>query len=322
MIRRDEADKLNPSVFERILERENGTCPLCTSTYKEKMVLYEVIPHTITPDDWESLDLATSKYDVEDKVCLICSSCCHKLEGSMHSASREFLQKEVWSPTSKLPFFRGSRKALGGALGALRLMSHTKRFASDVTLRDENLAEHSYWVTTYSRAIGQAYVKRYNLKESFAVDWFRVMMMAHDHDVPEVITTDVVQPIKSVHPEVEARFEITEGRVCKELEKQLDVPRFIQHITEFNEKKTLESKICQAADKLSGLVFCVEEIALGNRNLEIALQRYYSYTIKQVLEDGKPTQMLWQKKLLEDLTNWIKVIVSPSVLNGGTEEQP
>lgn len=316
MIRRKEADALNSEVFERILQREHGTCPLCLSTYKDKMVLYEVIPKTIEPIDWKTVDLSTGKYDVEDKICLICSSCCHKLERSMHSPSQEFLQEEVWNVTSRLAFMCGPSQALCGALSDMRKMSHIKRFASDVTIRNENLAEHSYWVSMYSRAIGRGYVVRYNPKDALKIDWYRVMLMAQYHDIPEIVTTDVVHPIKSIHPEVEARFEITEGRACGRLAEMLDMPDFTELLDEFNAKETIESKICQAADKLAGLAFCVEEIALGNRNLELALQRYYTHTIKHTLEDGATTQMLWQKRLLEDLTKWIQVIVSPSVLTG------
>lgn len=126
----------------------------------------------------------------------------------------------------------------------------------------ENIAEHSLDVAIIAHAlaiIGNTY---FNKK----LDSERVAVLAMFHDTTEIITGDLPTPIKYFAPEIKTAYKDVEafagtqllGTLPEEMKEQYE-----DIILPNPEEKELWLYV-KAADKLSALIKCVEEVAMGN----------------------------------------------------------
>ncbi len=126
----------------------------------------------------------------------------------------------------------------------------------------ENIAEHSLDVAIIAHGlaiIGNTYFGK-------NIDSGRVAVLAMFHDTTEIITGDLPTPIKYFAPEIKNAYKDVEAFAGKQLLSTLPKEMSEQYeniILPDSDEKELWRYV-KAADKLSALIKCVEEIAMGN----------------------------------------------------------
>lgn len=126
----------------------------------------------------------------------------------------------------------------------------------------ENIAEHSLDVAIIAHGlaiIGNKYFGK-------NIDSERVAVLAMFHDTTEIITGDLPTPIKYFAPEIKTAYKDVEAFAGKQLLSTLpaELSGEYEDIILPNPKESELWRYVKAADKLSALIKCVEEIAMGN----------------------------------------------------------
>ena len=126
--------------------------------------------------------------------------------------------------------------------------------------REENVQEHSLQVAMFAHCLAMIENKRYGGK----LDPQHVMAIAAYHETGEVITGDLVTPIKYYNPAITKAYKDVE-KVAEEMmitmlpeEFQGELRALIQPEDEY------EKKIVKAADTLAAYAKCIEELKTGN----------------------------------------------------------
>ncbi len=140
----------------------------------------------------------------------------------------------------------------------------------------ETLKEHSFDVAVIAHGlclIGNKYFgKNYDIKE--------ILCHALYHDSGEIITGDLPTPVKYLDKDISAKYKEIEILATKKLLNSL--PEEMKD--EFEDILFLDNedskRIVKAADKLSALIKCTQEISAGNKDFENA----YEGTLKSVKE--------------------------------------
>ena len=145
-------------------------------------------------------------------------------------------------------------------------MKYIDRWALMRNTRKESLAEHTLETAFIAHALAVIHNKRFG----GSVDADKAAVLALFHDAPEIITGDLPTPIKyynsdikNIYKEIESA---AEGRLLNLLPDDLR-PEFEACFE--TDDPTLKA-IVKAADKLSALIKCRDEIALGNRDFSAA----------------------------------------------------
>lgn len=126
--------------------------------------------------------------------------------------------------------------------------------------RRENLSEHSLEVAQIAHALSIIGNKR--LSKSYQPDY--VATVAMYHDTSEIITGDMPTPIKYYNDEIRNAYKQIEATAEKQLTEMLpqDFKDDFNKIYNPDEKT---EKLVKAADKISAIIKCIEEINMGNR---------------------------------------------------------
>lgn len=131
--------------------------------------------------------------------------------------------------------------------------------------RAENLSEHSLEVAQIAHALAIINNKRLggNIDPNF------VAVAAMYHDTSEIITGDMPTPIKYHNKEIKNAYkQIEAGATERLLEKLPD-----DFKTEFSGIYNMDeqtARLVKAADKISALIKCVEELNMGNKEFAVA----------------------------------------------------
>lgn len=136
------------------------------------------------------------------------------------------------------------------------LMRNTKR---------ENLSEHSLEVAQIAHAL--AIINRKRLGGN--ADPFYVAGVAMYHDTSEIITGDMPTPIKYYNSEIKSAYKQIEAAAEKELLSMLPED-FKEDFSRIYNPDELTAKLVKAADKISALIKCTEELNMGNREFLVA----------------------------------------------------
>jgi len=151
----------------------------------------------------------------------------------------------------------------------LNRMKFIKRWSLMYSVKEENIMEHSWQVTTIAHAL--ALIK--NKKFGGAVDEKSVVLLAQYHETGEVITGDLPTPIKYFNQKITEAYKDLEVISCEKLVKKL--PEELQGVYAemiFPDKESIEAKIVKQADRICALIKCMEEIKAGNSEFKKAKQ--------------------------------------------------
>ena len=132
--------------------------------------------------------------------------------------------------------------------------------------RRENLSEHSLETAQIAHALALIGNKR--LGKSYNANFAAVAAMYHD--TPEIITGDMPTPIKYDNPDIQSAYK---QDIEKAAEKRLTdmLPEdFKEDFAALYSPDKNTARLVKAADKLSALIKCIEELNMGNREFAVA----------------------------------------------------
>ncbi len=132
--------------------------------------------------------------------------------------------------------------------------------------RDENLSEHSLEVAQIAHALALINRNRFggNADPNF------VAVSAMYHDTSEIITGDMPTPIKYYNDDIKGAYKQIEAAAQKQLTELLPED-FREDFNAIYNPDELTNRLVKAADKISALIKCTEELNMGNREFEVAM---------------------------------------------------
>ena len=153
----------------------------------------------------------------------------------------------------------------------LSRMKYINRWGLMRNTRSENICEHSLDTAILAHALAVLRNKRFG----GSVNPDRVAVLAMFHDTTEIITGDLPTPVKYHSPVIRAAYQdveiMAQNRLLSLLPEDLQ-EEYTPLIRQENEEDSELLTLVKAADKLSALIKCVEERAMGNEEFRKAEQ--------------------------------------------------
>ncbi len=145
-------------------------------------------------------------------------------------------------------------------------MKYINRWALMRNTGEETLSEHSLETAFIAHAL--AVISNKRLGKNFNPE--RAALLALFHDTPEIITGDLPTPVKYYNSEIASSYKMIEDEAIKKIVSL--APEDMQEEFEgiYYETDTELIKLVKAADKISALVKCLEELKMGNREFAVA----------------------------------------------------
>lgn len=147
-----------------------------------------------------------------------------------------------------------------GFYAMISRMKYIDRWGLMNNTRTENISEHSLEVAVLAHAL--VTIANVRLGEQLNAD--RAAVIALFHDAGEIITGDMPTPIKYYNPEIKNAYKAVERVAEDQLIHMLpeDLRDSYRPLIS-NDDRVLERYV-KAADKLSALIKCIEEVRMGN----------------------------------------------------------
>ncbi len=154
----------------------------------------------------------------------------------------------------------------------LSRMKYIDRWALMRNAREENLSEHCLEVAILSHAL--ATIGNLRLEKKLSPE--KLALRALYHDASEILTGDMPTPVKYGKEALRAAYKEVEKEAEERLllalpEDMQGAYRELFFLAE-EENTAYENRLLKAADKLSALIKCREEIRAGNQEFSTALQ--------------------------------------------------
>ncbi len=147
----------------------------------------------------------------------------------------------------------------------LSRMKNIYRWGLMRNTKQENLSEHSLEVAMIAHCLAVLRNKRFG----GTVDPNAVATAAMFHDTSEIITGDMPTPIKYYNTEIKSVYKQIEAVADDRLLSLLPEDLRTEYAPLYAPDGETQ-KLIKAADKLSALVKCVEELNMGNREFVAA----------------------------------------------------
>lgn len=144
----------------------------------------------------------------------------------------------------------------------LSRMKYIFRWSLMRNTRTENICEHSQDVAVLVHALALLHNKRFGGN----VNVERCVLLAMYHDVPEILTGDLPTPVKYNNPDIKTAYRSLEAVSANQLLLQLpeDLREEYHDLLLPPDVASEEYRLMKAADKLSALIKCIEELKAGN----------------------------------------------------------
>lgn len=144
----------------------------------------------------------------------------------------------------------------------LSRMKYINRWGLMNNTTKENISEHSL----QTAMIAHALVLIHNRRFGGDLNAERTMLLAVYHDTSEIITGDMPTPVKYYNPSIVSAYKEVEQVAQKKLLSMLpdDLQDDYRAVLIYDEKDKELWQFVKAADKLSALIKCIEEIKMGN----------------------------------------------------------
>ncbi|MBQ8753221.1 MAG: 5'-deoxynucleotidase [Clostridia bacterium] len=154
-----------------------------------------------------------------------------------------------------------------GFFAVLSRMKYIRRWALMRNNQPENICEHSYDVAVLAHGLAALSNARFGT----SYDVSRCALLALYHDTPEIFTGDLPTPVKYKTGEMQAAYRCLEDAAADRLLGLLpeELRAEYQPLLMPDENEP-EYHIMKAADKLSALIKCEEELKQGNREFSAA----------------------------------------------------
>lgn len=176
----------------------------------------------------------------------------------------------------------------------LSRMKYINRWGLMNNTREENIGEHSLEVTIFAHALVSIANNRFG--EKLNAD--RAALLGLFHDASEIITGDLPTPVKYFDPEIKEAYKNIEHLSEQKLLSML--PDYLKdEYAPLVDSQLADKKLhiyVKAADKLSALVKCREELKMGNneflkaeRSTLEALEKIDLPALKVFMEEFLPS---------------------------------
>ncbi len=142
----------------------------------------------------------------------------------------------------------------------LSRMKNIHRWGLMRNVRSENLSEHSFETAYIAHALAVIGNRRCNKN----YDENYIAAAALFHDTSEIITGDMPTPIKYYNGDIKSAYKEIELVAQNRLTDMLPEDLREDYLPLYNPDEQ-SRKIIKAADKISALIKCTEEINMGNR---------------------------------------------------------
>lgn len=141
-------------------------------------------------------------------------------------------------------------------------MKYIERWALMRNSITENISEHSLEVAMIAHAL--AVIGKVRLGKEVNPD--RVAMIGLFHDCTEIITGDMPTPVKYYNRQIQNAYKEIENNAANQLLDMLpeDLKSSYEGILLPGNENPLYLRYEKAADKLSALIKCIEEVKVGN----------------------------------------------------------
>ena len=141
--------------------------------------------------------------------------------------------------------------------------------------RQENLSEHSLEVAQIAHALAIISNKRFGGN----TDPNYIATAAMYHDTSEIITGDMPTPIKYYNSEIKTAYKQIEAVAENQLKNMLPTD-FKDEFDKIYNPDPVSHRLIKAADRISALIKCNEELNMSNSEFSIAKK-----TIEQSIKD-------------------------------------
>ena len=144
----------------------------------------------------------------------------------------------------------------------LARMKYIHRWSLMRNTRMETVSEHTEEVALLSHALAVLTNTRFHGQ----VDPGNCVLLALYHDAPEILTGDLPTPVKYHDPQIRQAFQSVEDMAAGQLLRLLPEDLRPAYEPFFFPEGAMdeERRIVKAADKLSALIKCIEELQQGN----------------------------------------------------------
>ncbi|MBQ3331488.1 MAG: 5'-deoxynucleotidase [Ruminococcus sp.] len=169
-------------------------------------------------------------------------------------------------------------------------MKYIDRWGLMNNTRTENISEHSLETAILAHAL----VTIANVRLGEDLDADRAAVIGMFHDAGEIITGDMPTPIKYYNPAIKDAYKAVEKVAEDRLVSML--PDDLQEIYRpviSNDDEVLERYV-KAADKISALIKCIEEVRMGNNEFQKAKES----TEKMIEEMRLPALDIFMKECM------------------------
>ncbi len=148
-------------------------------------------------------------------------------------------------------------------------MKNIRRWGLMRSFREENVQEHSLQVAMFAHALALLENQRYGGQ----YDAEHIMAIAVYHETSEVITGDLVTPIKYYNEEIRSAYKHIEALAEERMLSMLPEDLTDQIRPLVQPENIQEKRIVKAADTLAAYTKCLEEVRSGNREFEKAAEK-------------------------------------------------
>lgn len=160
--------------------------------------------------------------------------------------------------------------------GMLFRMKFINRWALMRNLSQESLSDHTMETAFIAHGIALIAKKRLNKN----IDPNKVAIAALFHDTAEVITGDLPTPVKYYNNDIKSAYKNIEKKAENTLLDMLPDDLKDDYL-ELYQPDEITEKYVKAADKISALIKCKEELSLGNSEFKAA-ERSTEHSIKEL----------------------------------------
>ena len=148
----------------------------------------------------------------------------------------------------------------------LSRMKYIPRWTLMHNVRTESLYEHTAEVAILAHALAAIENSRFGGH----VDAGTCVLLALYHDTAEILTGDLPTPVKYHDANLRDAYKQVEREASERLLHKLPENLRGEYAPLLLAEDSVEAKFVKAADKLSALVKCVEELKMGNREFASA----------------------------------------------------
>ena len=194
--------------------------------------------------------------------------------------------------------------------GSVNKLAHTNRWDTFRMIRKENVAEHAYYVTLYSRILWREYFQKYTGMEL-------VLDFSLFHDLPESVAGDIISQFKKINPEMDEMVNDKSINLMEMTHRDEGLPSYITAIIDSYEdaKSTplnasengapCAAQIVKLADNMHVVARLIEEHRMGNSMAFELLRESVSPDIKNLytkwnsiaLSGDDEQESMWQMTL-------------------------